>query len=226
MKEVAPGVFHLQCLPALPYAVNAYLVEDVLIDSGARQSGKRILEQIGDRPVSAHALTHAHPDHTGSSRKISTELGLPYWCPEDDAPLAEDIDRMIQSYGNPRHPVSQIFIRSFKGPAHRVDRRLGEGDEVAGFRVIDAPGHSPGHVAYWRESDAVMILGDVLFNMHPLTGIPGLHLPKDYLTTDPVQNRDSARNLAALEPELVLFGHGAPLRDPRKLARFVESLPD
>ncbi len=46
--------------------------------------------------------------------------------------------------------------------ARRVDRALAEGDEVAGFRVLDTPGHSPGHVAYWRESDGVLICGDVM----------------------------------------------------------------
>ena len=50
--------------------------------------------------------------------------------------------------------------------------------------------------------------------------------PKPALTPDPVRNRESARKLAALEPELVCFGHGAPLRDPKKLTAFVEGLSD
>lgn len=44
-------------------------------------------------------------------------------------------------------------------------------------------------------------------------------------TPDPARNRESARKLAALEPELVCFGHGAPLRDQRKLKQFVDGLP-
>jgi glyoxylase-like metal-dependent hydrolase (beta-lactamase superfamily II) len=90
--------------------------------------------------------------------------------------------------------------------------------------VIDAPGHSEGHVAFWRESDRVLLLGDVLTNMDQYTGIPGLHEPKPALTPDPVRNRVSARKLAALGPELVCFGHGAPLRDSSKLKEFVDSL--
>jgi hydroxyacylglutathione hydrolase len=61
--------------------------------------------------------------------------------------------------------------------------------------------------------------------MDQVTGFPGLHEPKPYLTPDPSQNRDSARRLAALEPSLVLFGHGAPLRDTRKFVDFVDALP-
>ena len=50
-------------------------------------------------------------------------------------------------------------------PGHPVARRLREGDEVARLRVLDAPGHSPGHIALWRESDRTLISGDVFFNL-------------------------------------------------------------
>jgi glyoxylase-like metal-dependent hydrolase (beta-lactamase superfamily II) len=106
-----------------------------------------------------------------------------------------------------------------------VDRRLREGDEVGGFTVLDVPGHSAGHVAFWRESDRALVLGDVLNNMDVATGRPGLREPKWFFTPDPARNRDSIRRLTALEPELVCFGHGAPLRDPGALADFAASLP-
>jgi glyoxylase-like metal-dependent hydrolase (beta-lactamase superfamily II) len=64
----------------------------------------------------------------------------------------------------------------------------------------------------------------VLNNMDVRTGIPGLREPLAAFTPDPARNRESIRRLAALRPELVLFGHGAPLRDWRKLERFVENL--
>jgi glyoxylase-like metal-dependent hydrolase (beta-lactamase superfamily II) len=71
----------------------------------------------------------------------------------------------------------------------------------------------------------VLILGDVLENINVMTGIPGLHEPPRVFTPEPARNRESARMLAALEPALVCFGHGAPLRDPGKLARFIAALP-
>jgi glyoxylase-like metal-dependent hydrolase (beta-lactamase superfamily II) len=88
------------------------------------------------------------------------------------------------------------------------------------------PGHSPGHVAYWREADRVLVLGDVLNNMDVATGIRGLREPKGVFTPDPARNRESARRLAALEPALVCFGHGPPLRDTRKFVDFVAALPN
>ncbi|HEV2061880.1 MAG TPA: hypothetical protein VGR12_03425 [Solirubrobacteraceae bacterium] len=56
------------------------------------------------------------------------------------------------------------------------------------------------------------------------TGVPGLREPLPVFTPDPARNRESICRLAALRPALTLFGHGAPLRDWRKLARFVENL--
>ena len=123
------------------------------------------------------------------------------------------------------HPLAKIFFAAFAGPGHPVDRRLREGDEVAGFRVLEVPGHSQGQVAYWRESDRVLICGDVLANMDQVTALPGLHEPKPFLTVDPARNRESARRLAALEPSLVCFGHGKPLRDTKKFVDFVARLP-
>jgi glyoxylase-like metal-dependent hydrolase (beta-lactamase superfamily II) len=110
------------------------------------------------------------------------------------------------------------------GPGHPVSRRLAEGDEVAGFTVIATPGHTAGHVSYWRAADRMLVVGDVLANMNFLTGLPKLREPPWFFTADPAANRDSARKLAALEPALVCFGHGPPLRDTAKFVRFVEGL--
>jgi hydroxyacylglutathione hydrolase len=222
MKEVAEGVWHVRCLPGPRWAVNAYLAGDVLIDAGCRQSTGRILKQLEGREVTAHALTHAHPDHQGASHDVCERLGIPYWCPEADVPAAEDPELIRER--QPDHYIARFYWRIFHGPGHEVDRPINGGDEVAGFEVIDAPGHSAGHVVFWRESDRVLIIGDVLTNIDQYTGLPGLHEPKANLTPEPERNRESAKNLASLEPELVCFGHGAPLRDPGKFRDFVESL--
>jgi len=219
LKQLADDVYISYGL--LPYAINAYLIGDVLIDSGSRHDAKRLLRELSGRTLSAHALTHAHGDHQGSSHRICEALQIPFWCGELDAPAAEDgriLDRM------PSHPIPKFMAWALAGPGHPVDRRLHEGDEVAGFKVIDVPGHSAGHVAYWRESDRTLICGDVFTNIDTITGLPGLHEPKSFFTPDPARNRESMKRLAALEPELVCFGHGRPLRDPEKLRRFTEQV--
>ena len=221
MKDLAPGVQRLFGLP--PNAINVYLVDDVLIDAASRLASRRILRQIIDRPVSMVALTHVHPDHQGSSKLVCQEFGVPFWVPEGDAEKAERPDAMREE--QPSNAINKLFFKAMAGPGHPVDRPLREGDEVAGFEVLETPGHSRGHISFWRESDRVLVLGDVLNSMDVFTAIPGLREPKKSFTPDPARNRASARRLGELEPSLVCFGHGAPVRDTRKFVEFCRSLP-
>ena len=220
MRELATDVWQLSGFP--PNSINVFVIGDVLIDASTRYAGGRILRQIRDRPIRAHALTHAHPDHQGASHRVCTELGIPYWVGAGDADAAEN-PKLIGER-QPNHPLAQLFAKTMTGPAHPVDRKLGEGDEVGGFQVLDVPGHSAGHVAFWRESDRVLVAGDVFNSANPLTGIPGLRLPYDFFTPDPARNRESAKRLGTLEPSLVLLGHGPPLRDTAKFVAFCERL--
>jgi glyoxylase-like metal-dependent hydrolase (beta-lactamase superfamily II) len=220
MKQLAEDVHMLSGWPK--NAINVYLVGDVLIDAATRQGEKRIMKQIAGKTVTAHALTHAHPDHQGSSHAICEQLGIPLWCGQDDVPAMETPGAIV----NPKAPgwLNKLQARYWTGPPHPVARALKEGDEVAGFTVLETPGHSRGHVSFWRESDRVLIVGDVLGSINFITGIPGLNTPPDLFTPDPARNRASARRLAELKPALACFGHGAPLRDPDKLAKFVTGL--
>lgn len=222
MRQLADGVYQLRGFP--PNAINVYLLDDVLLDAATRRGERRIMRQIGGRTLGAHALTHAHPDHQGSSHAICQRLGIPLWCG------AGDVQAMEQPGGvaNQAPPGWQTFVqrRFWTGPAHAVARVLREGDEVAGFTVLETPGHAPGHLAYWRESDRVLVLGDVLTNINVLTGRTGLHEPLAAFTPDPALNRAAARRLAELRPALACFGHGPPLRDPGLLAEFAARLPE
>lgn len=221
MKEVADGVWKLSGLP--PNAINVFLVGDVLVDAATRFAPRRILGQLDGREVSTHVLTHAHPDHQGASRAVCVRRGIPLWCGERDADAAERPELMPDR--QPRLAINRLIWRTWAGPGHAVARRLVEGDEVAGFAVIDVPGHSAGHIALWRESDRVLIAGDVLNSMNLLTTIPGLHEPPRQFTPDPERNRESIKRIAALEPRVACFGHGPVWRDPAKLSAFAARIP-
>jgi glyoxylase-like metal-dependent hydrolase (beta-lactamase superfamily II) len=231
MRELAKDVWQLEGTPA--DMVNVYLVGDVLIDAGTRFDAGRILRQLRDRTVSAHAITHAHPDHLGSSHAVCEQLGVPFWVGRADADAATDTERLADSVRPSAldrlpfttDPVVRMIVRTQAGPGHPVARHLGEGDEVAGFRVLDTPGHTAGHIAFWRESDRTLIAGDVLWNFQFVGGRPGLTEPPGPMNFDSVRNRESARRLAALEPALVCFGHGPALRETSRFKRFVEALP-
>jgi hydroxyacylglutathione hydrolase len=219
VKLIADDVYLLRGFP--PNGINAYLVGDLVVDAATRHAGRRILRQVEGREVAAHVLTHAHPDHQGASSEICDKLGVPFWVGENDVEAAEtgDIARF-----QPDHPLNRFVHRVWSGPGRPVDRRLHEGDELAGFTVLDTPGHSRGHISLWRESDRTLICGDVLNGMHLVTTVPGLHEPMPVFTPDPARNRESAKRLGELEPALVCFGHGPPWRDTGKFVEFCRAL--
>jgi hydroxyacylglutathione hydrolase len=206
MRSVAGDVHQLRGMP--PNTINVYLVGGVLVDAGTPGARRRILRQLRGHDVSAHLVTHAHPDHFGSSHAVCEALSLPLLTGERDAEAIETASP-VPAQGR----VPELLAKAKMPPAHRVTRRLREGDEVAGFTVLDVPGHSPGHIALWREADRTLICGDVFFNL------PRLGPPPGFLTFDPQRNRESMRRLAELRPAVALFGHGPPLRDPERMLR-------
>lgn len=216
-REIAAGV---QILPLSPRdTINAYLVEDVLIDAGTRHDAKKIKRMIGDREISAHALTHVHPDHQGASAAICSEYGVELW-----APAGEADDMEAGEIPGSASSIPARFMRAVAaGPGHPVGRRLQAGDEVGGFVAVASPGHSPDHLSYWRESDRVLIAGDAFRNMSYLTFGPKIALPFDGFSIDPAQVKTSAKALLELEPSLVAFGHGSPVSG-EKLARGMSKL--
>lgn len=221
MIELAPG---LQAVPGVPRdAFNVHLVGEVVVDAATRHGARRILRALRGRAVRAHAVTHGHFDHQGSSAALCAALDVPFWAPAREADALRTGDVMALG---PDNVVTRLQRRFWAGPGVPVAHELHEGDELdAGFVVLETPGHSPGHLSYWREEDRTLVAGDVLFGRHPITGRPGLHEPPERFTPDPARNRDAIRRLAALRPELVVFGHGRPWRDPEALLRFADALP-
>jgi hydroxyacylglutathione hydrolase len=218
IRRVAEDVFQIPLTPR--DGVNAYLLGDVVVDAGAKVNAKRLIKALHGHAVGAHALTHGHIDHAGGSRRLVEAYDVPVWVGEGDRDAVQT--------GHPPAPETWAgpALARFAGfePVD-VARSLREGDDLGhGFTVLETPGHSDGHVAFWRESDRTLVLGDVFFHMHVFTTVRGLHEPPRILTRDPRRNRESARRLAALEPELALFGHGPPLRDPAALKAFADAL--
>jgi hydroxyacylglutathione hydrolase len=217
MKQLAQDVWRLD--ERIAPLINVYLGGDVLIDAGRRQDRRRIFAQLDGREVSAVALTHAHPDHQGVAAELCDARGIPLACHADDAAAMEGREPM-----SGKSAISRMVARRWGGPPHTVDRVLQEGDEVAGFRVVHAPGHSPGEVIFFREADGVAICGDVIRNLSYLTMRKSLHEPPDVFNVDSAQNRESIRKLAALKPKVILPGHGAEVTDMAAFSRFVDAL--
>jgi hydroxyacylglutathione hydrolase len=210
MEMIAEGVWKLSGFPTNYF--NVYLLGNVLVDAATRWGRRRILRQLRDRPPSLVALTHCHPDHQGAAKAVCKTFGVPLACHSADVPATEGRTPML-----PRNRVIRLGEWLWAGPPCPVGQILKDGDNVAGFRVVHAPGHTPGHCMFFRESDRLCIAGDVLANVNFLTGKPGLREPPPFFSVDVGQNRRSIQTLVDLKPRVVCFGHGPVLRNPDAL---------
>jgi len=221
MIKIAQDVYQIPVMPR--NGINCYLIDDVLIDAGIRTSHQIISNALKGKKVSAHALTHAHADHQGSSRYICEQFSIPLWCSMQEKPQAET-GEATKEYPNQRHIVTRLQKRYWAGGGFGVSRILKEGDTVGTFKVIETPGHSSGHISFFRERDGVLIVGDTLVNMNLLTTLKGLHEPPGLFTIDKQQNRKSISKLFSLNPSILCFGHGPVLYGNDEFTEFVKRL--
>ena len=226
MKELAPGVHRLNGFP--PNAFNVYLLETdegvVIVDTATRHARRRILRQVAGRGLGAIFITHAHRDHAGAMHAVAEYRGAPVWASQADADALEG--KAPEPIPNPDALINRMFGGWWKDP-HPVARRLTEGDRVGEFEVIAFPGHTPGMIGLWRESDRTVLCADTMRTVNVFTGIPQVGEMPAAFTVDKAESQRSIRKLAALEPRLVCPGHGAPLRGDavEKLHKLATGLP-
>jgi glyoxylase-like metal-dependent hydrolase (beta-lactamase superfamily II) len=227
LKEIAKDLFLLSGFP--PAGFNVYVIRSgerwVLVDTSTKYSRRRILRQLpGD--LEAIFITHAHRDHAGAMHAVATATGAPVWASEADAAAVEGTAPEPIPAEHEDHFVNRM-ARSWWTEHHSVTRRLHDGDEVAGFAVIAFPGHTPGQIGLWRESDRTVICADVMRSMNLVTGLPQLGEMPRIFTCDVDEARGSIRKLAALEANTVCFGHGRPLTKnaAEKINDFAAGLP-
>ncbi len=214
----------------------------VLIDAGLYFSAPAILRAAAERFGSqsrpkAILLTHAHFDHVGALKTLAKhwdvpvyahELELPYvtgrsaYPPPDPTVGGGMMARMSPLF--PRGPVN-IGRRALALPA---DGRV---PHLPGWRWVPTPGHAPGHVAFFRDSDRALIAGDAFINtkQESVTAVATqrqeIHGPPTYYTIDWENARASVKRLAALRPALAITGHGVPMIGER-LERELQALAD
>jgi hydroxyacylglutathione hydrolase len=224
VESVAEGVWLLR--GDLRKAMNVYFLADgdgvVQFDAGTKSMTKRVKaagEQLGG--IHRVVLGHAHADHRGTAPALAAD-GVPVLCHADDVADAES-DASITPYMDlsqlPVAPVRWIYpllLRRWDGGAVKISGTVAEGDEVAGFRVLHFPGHAPGLIGLWRESDRVAIVSDVVYLVDSarLRQLPEgeASVPHPAWAWDHAKAKESVRKLAALEPRVVCAGHAPPLR--------------
>ncbi len=239
-EEIAPGVHRVATGRGLT-GVNVYLVRSgpgwVLIDTGWPHRGLAIRAAAesafgaGARPE-AVVLTHIHPDHSGSALELARLWDLPVYVHPDELVLAPG--GYLPEYGNPLDrwliaPLLRLLPRraveasrsrnSLEGTARAFDPAAGV-PGLPGWQAVPTPGHTPGHVAFFRPADRVLITGDAVLTVN-VNSVPDLLTGRHRASGPPYIStwnwpaaKRSVAVLASLHPDVLACGHGRPMTGP------------
>jgi hydroxyacylglutathione hydrolase len=213
---VAEGVWVVQGQPG---RCNVYLIEDeggvTLYDAGARTMTRAVATaaaKLGG--VKRVVLGHGHTDHRG----VAPALGAPVLCHPDEVADAEGSGGFrywpdgLAGLPTPQRQIHRLLHRyAWDGGPVKISGTVSEGDEIAGFRVIDLPGHAPGLIGLWRESDRLALVSDCFYTLDMWGRGCDPHIPEPLYNYDTDQARASLRKLAALEPAAAWPGHAKPV---------------
>ncbi len=209
--------------------VNVHMVgepesEDwVLVDTGLHTQSERIIEEARKRfkgDPKAIVLTHGHFDHIGDIRRLAERWDVPIYAHEAELPYLTG----KASYPEPDPTVGGglMSVLSRFYPNEGVDltgwvRELPEDGTIPympGWRWLHTPGHTPGHVSLFRDSDHALISGDAVITVNQESAFDvllqreELNGPPQYFTTDWSSAKASALLLESLQPEYLFPGHG------------------
>jgi hydroxyacylglutathione hydrolase len=216
---IATGVWVVQGQPG---RCNVYLIENpgddggvTMFDAGARTMTRAVASagaKLGG--ITRVVLGHGHTDHRG----VAPALGVPVLCHPEEVQDAEGSGGWrywpADLAGLPQGPkqIQKLLHRyAWDGGPVQIAGTVGEGDEVSGFRVIDLPGHAPGLIGLWRESDRLALVSDCFYTLEMWGRDCPPCVPASTYNYDTEEARASIRKLAELEPAAAWAGHAKPL---------------
>jgi hydroxyacylglutathione hydrolase len=194
--------------------MNVYLIQDgagvTVFDAGISAMGSALRAACATLGgVTRVVLGHADADHRGAA----PALDAPVYCHRADQAAAQS-DAAFREYWDLAklkayaRPYYRRILPAWDGGGLPIAGTLSEGDEVAGFRVVELPGHAPGLIGLFRESDRLALVSDLVYTVDSQTGRKGpASIPHPAFDADTEQARASIRKLAALSPAVVWPGH-------------------
>jgi glyoxylase-like metal-dependent hydrolase (beta-lactamase superfamily II) len=248
MEAIADGIRGLR----LGF-VNVFGVEHgngswTLIDAGIPYSAGYIrhwAEENYGRPPVAIVLTHGHFDHVSAAPDLASHWNIPVYAHADEAPYltgqSEYPPPNTGAGGGLMSLLSPIYPR---GPVDLSDHlnlypereTITESPALPQWQIVHTPGHTAGHVSFFRPADQTLVVGDAFCTTKPesffdaaLAQPPELHGPPAYFTSDFRAAAQSIRRLAMLQPRIIVPGHGRPLAGlevARKLSQLAIEFTD
>ena len=241
LEDVAPGVARLGVVFVNVYFVGAVGESWVLVDTGLPHAAAYIRQAAAacygeDVPPEAILLTHGHFDHAGSALELAEAWDVPIYAHPLERPYLtgqSDYPPSDPTMGGAIAQMSRLFPTSGYDFGERVQPLPEDGTVpgLPGWRWLHTPGHTAGHVSFYREDDRVLLAGDAFATMDldswtsQVTHEREISRPPVPFTTDWGAVRASIKTLAALEPDVLAAGHGLPIAGPdvaTDLGRFGE----
>jgi glyoxylase-like metal-dependent hydrolase (beta-lactamase superfamily II)/predicted ester cyclase len=198
--------------------MNVYLIADgdgVTVYDGGIEEMTSAIAAAGARlgGIKRVVLGHVDCDHRGGI----AALDAPVFCHEaevaaarSDSPRRDYWD--LSKLSQPARTAFKRLLPMWDGGAVEVAGTVSDWDDVAGFRVVELPGHAPGLIALFRESDRLALVSDCFYTLDSETSLKGLpRVPHPAWNLDTEQARAAIRTLAALEPSAAWAGHADPV---------------
>jgi glyoxylase-like metal-dependent hydrolase (beta-lactamase superfamily II) len=240
-NEIRPDLYYYtNQIVNVIFVGNPKTGEWVLVDAGMPYAGPKILEEAARRfgnaaKPRAIILTHGHFDHVGGIVHLiekwkvpvySHPLEFPYLTGAEDYPEPDTtVEGGLLAKISSIYPHKSIDILDVLLPLPAN----GSIPHMPGWKWLHTPGHSPGHVSFFRDSDRTLIAGDAFVTVKAdslykvLVQKKEVNGPPRYFTTDWEQARRSVQLLNNLQPLLAITGHGTHM-DGEALAHGLEKL--
>jgi glyoxylase-like metal-dependent hydrolase (beta-lactamase superfamily II) len=231
--EIIQVTDRITCLRRASYYTCSYVIRAdrgiVLVDAGMKSDGSDVLEGLEAMgaditEVRAVLLTHWHNDHAAGAGEVRARSGATVCASAAEVPFLtrETASHGVLGWLSDAIPeagplvLAKGLLGSAPMRAVEVDRVVGEGDEIEGFRVIETPGHTDGHLSFWFEPERALFAGDALALIDDR-----LRFMARAVTPDLVASRASIARCLELAPSLVCPGHRHHGRcDAAELQRF------
>ncbi|PWT99294.1 MAG: hypothetical protein C5B53_05595 [Candidatus Melainabacteria bacterium] len=213
VRQVQPGLW--QIVFHFPASTNCWLWKEndglTLVDAGFPWSAKAILAAIecAGEPLKRIVITHAHPDHAGAAAEISGKTGAVVMAHSEDIPYLQGCSMAEVPGFWPCRAVLQMgrYFGILNAPSIARVQPLADGEFVGTLQVLHTPGHTPGSISLWAETEKAVFCGDNI-----CTSFRFLHVGMPWFTLDLRAQKASLASYANLPVQLLLSGHGAVYR--------------